>query len=176
MILLILTCAVFIYFFGCDSGAGKRKEVVAKSVKSEKPNNKFIHAVCRVIEYKLYDADTLTKVKVDNKTIMAMYPEGFGARVCGINAAEVGGKLETGFFAKLRQQSEFKKGNKQKEIARQLLDNSIIELETVCADKYGSRIVCKVTAIKNGKRIDYADYMIKHADAKEYSGKGEKRY
>lgn len=177
MTLLILICVAFIYFFGVDSSSAvKKKEVIIKSAKSEKPNNKFIQVTCRVTELLyVHDGDTF-KVKVDNKIIMGFFPEGFSVRPVGINTAEVGGKKETGFFAKRRQQTEFKKGFKQKAIAEKLLANSIIELQTICQDPNPGRIVCKVTVIKNGKRIDYADYMIKHAGAKEYSGKGEKRY
>lgn len=157
-----------------DGGGGK---IPAKTdLKLPKSNNKFIQVTCRVTELlDVHDGDTF-KVKVNSPAIMAMYPEGFSARVYGINTAETGGKLETGFFAKRRQQKEFEKGRKQKAIAEQLLKNSVIELQTICPDKYPMRIVCKVTVIKNGRRIDYADYMIKHAGAKEYSGKGEKRY
>ena len=179
MTLLILTCVAFIYFFGVDnsSNAAKKKVViVTKQSKNEKPNERFIQVTCKVLEFNVYDADTLTKVKVDNKTIMAMYPNGFAVRVFGMNAAEIKAPAAKGYFANIEQQREFKKGFKQKAIAEKLLQDAKLEIKTICPDKYPMRIVCSITVIKNGKRIDYTDYMIKHAGAKEYSGKGEKRY
>jgi len=112
--LLILFC---FFFAAClcplfINNGQKPEKYQNKPSKEPKKKTNFIQVVCRVTELiSVHDGDTF-RVKVDNAILMGFFPEGFSVRPEGINTAEVGGKRETGFFAKRRQQREFKKGLK----------------------------------------------------------------
>jgi endonuclease YncB( thermonuclease family) len=137
---------------------------------------KFRQFTCKGLTHRVSDGDTI-HFTVDNPQIMWLYPNGFSVRVYGINTAEIHAKKGLGYFANRRQNRELKKGFEQKAQAIELLKGcSLIEVEIICPDKYPYRYVGDITIIKNGKKINYSDWMIKNAGAKKYVGHGKKEW